>query len=240
MGVGFGQFCPVAIACEVFARRWTPLILRELFSGAEHFNEIQRGLPLLSRSLLARRLKELEAAGVVVVETKESGRGRRYRLTDAGKEFGPVIDGLGNWGQRWTLRVNPENLDPSWLMWNMRRRIARDRLPASRVVVRLKFTGVPTTYRGPRLFWLILEREAVDLCIDDPGIEIDLNVGADLTAMAKVWLGDSAFESALRAGQVQLTGPPHLADAFPSWLLLSRFARVSRPLIADSGSTRQR
>jgi DNA-binding HxlR family transcriptional regulator len=229
MGEGFGQFCPVAVACEVFARRWTPLVLRELIAGAEHFNEIHRGLPLISRALLARRLKELETAGVITRVASETGRGHRYRLTEAGQEFGAVIEGLGHWGQRWTLRVDPQRLDPSLLMWNMRRRIARERLPERRVVVRVKFTGVPTTYRGPRLFWLLLERAAVDLCIDDPGIEVDLFVGADLTWMTKVWLGDATFSDMLGAGRVQLDGPHALAESFPSWLMLSRFAGVPRP-----------
>jgi DNA-binding HxlR family transcriptional regulator len=226
---GFGQFCPVAVACEVFAQRWTPLVLRELFAGATHFNEIHRGIPLISRPLLVRRLRELEAAGVITRVRPATGRGHRYFVTDAGNEFRAIVEGLGAWGQRWTVRVDLQNLDPGFLMWNMRRRIATDNLPLQRVVARLKFSGPATAYRGPMMFWLVLDRRQVDLCVDDPGFEVDLYVDADVAAMAKVWLGDLTFESVCRSGQVRMTGPQHLIKAFPSWLMLSRFASVPRP-----------
>ena len=226
---GFGQFCPVAVACEVFAERWTPIVLRELFAGSQLFNEIHRGIPLISRPLLARRLRDLEAAGVITMESLPTGRGHRYCLTEAGKEFQPVVEGLGAWGQRWTVRVDRRNLDPGFLMWNMRRRIALDSLPARRVVVRLKFNGVAVNYRGARIFWMLLDRTQADLCVDDPGFEVDLNVEADLAAMAKIWLGDVPFSSMVRTGDVRLVGPALLVKAFPTWLMLSHFAGVPRP-----------
>ena len=229
MGSGYGQFCPVAMACEVFARRWTPIILRELLSGAELFNDIHRGAPLISRPLLARRLRELEAAGVITIEPLATGRGHRYRLTAAGEEFRPVVASLGAWGQRWTTRVERHNLDPGLLVWNMRRRVAPERLPARRVVVRLRFAGVAPGYRGPRTFWLMLERQQVDLCLSDPGFEVDLYVDADLATMASVWLGDLSIESALRAKKVELMGSRELVRAFPSWWLFSPYAAVPRP-----------
>jgi DNA-binding HxlR family transcriptional regulator len=229
MRAGFGQFCPVAVASEIFAERWTPIILRELLAGAQKFNEIHRGLPHISRPLLARRLRALEGSGVVTREPVAAGRGYRYRLTDAGNEFQSVIDGLGAWGQRWTVRVDRRNLDPGFLMWNMRRRIVLERLPPRRVVVRFKFTGAAAGYRGPRLFWLLLERSQADLCVVDPGAEVDLYVEAELAAMAGVWLGDVTFESALRSKAVRLVGPREYVAKFPSWLMLSRFADVPRP-----------
>jgi len=238
MSSGFGQFCPVAVACEVFAERWTPIILRELLSGAKHFNEIHRGIPLISRPLLVRRLRQLEAAGVVVRESRTDGRGRHYQLTEAGMEFAPVIEQLGNWGQRWTVRVQRRNLDPGLLMWNLRRRIYRELLPPNRVVVCLKFTGVPTSYHGYSRFWLLLERSQVDLCVEDPGFEADLYVEADLLAMTRVWLGDVAFKSVLRTQEVHLVGRKELVKAFPSWLMLSRFAGVPRPSAAGDGEGR--
>lgn len=229
MKSGFGQFCPVAVACEVFAERWTPIILRELFAGSDHFNQIHRGIPLISRALLASRLRELEAAGVITRESLPGERGHRYCLTEAGKEFRPVIEGLGNWGQRWTVRVQRKNLDAGFLMWNVRRRIARELLPDRRVLVCFRFSGVPASYRGPRVFWLMLERTQVDLCIEDPGFDVDLQVEADLAAMAGVWLGDTSFEAVLHSNAVRLVGPRALAKAFPSWLMLSHFATVQRP-----------
>jgi DNA-binding PadR family transcriptional regulator len=200
-----------------------------MFAGAQQFNEIRRGLPLISSALLAQRLRSLEGHGVIVRESLPNGRGHCYRLTEAGREFQSVIEGLGTWGQRWTVRVERDNLDPGFLMWNVRRRIVLDRLPARRIVVRFKYVGVPAHNHGPRLFWLLLDRTQADLCIEDPGFEVDLCVDADLAAMAKVWLGDVTFEQALRSGKVQLTGSQKLANAFPSWLMLSRFAKVPRP-----------
>jgi len=228
MASGYGQFCPVAVASEIFAGRWTPLLLRELLAGAEHFNEIHRGLPLISRALLARRLRELEIAGVITIEPREKGRGSRYRPTPAGEAFRPVIAALAAWGQCWTNRVDRRNLDPGLLVWNMRRRVALDRLPERRVVVRLRFRGVAPGYRGPRTFWLVLDRSGVDLCVADPGFEVDLYVESELAALASAWLGDVSLESRLRAKEVELTGPRELVRAFPSWWLLSPFAVLSR------------
>ncbi|HZQ60928.1 MAG TPA: helix-turn-helix domain-containing protein [Casimicrobiaceae bacterium] len=229
MKTGFGQFCPVAVACEVFAERWTPMILRELFAGSEHFNQIHRGVPLMSRALLARRLRELEDAGVISKEAIPGRRGHAYKLTAAGQEFKPVLEALGNWGQRWTVRVQRHNLDAGFLMWNVRRRIVRDLLPEQRVVACFRFSGVPRTYRGPHVFWLVLERNSVELCIEDPGFDIDVEVHADLATLAGVWLGDLSFEEAVRSKGVQLFGPRRLTSAFPSWLMLSHYARVPRP-----------
>jgi len=234
MRPGFGQFCPVAAASEVFAGRWTPIILRELLAGAQLFNEIHRGIPSISRPLLARRLRELEAAGVITMQPLATGRGHRYRLTAAGEEFRCVIEGLAAWGQRWATRFERRNLDPGLLMWNLRRRIALELLPAGRVVLRFRLRGVATGYRGPRTFWLILERPEVDLCVTDPGFEVDLYVDAEVAALAKVWLGDLPFASVLRAKQVELLGPPTLVRAFPSWWLLSPFAGARRPATATS------
>lgn len=226
---GFGQFCPVAMACEVFAQRWTPIILRELFSGSHRFNEVHRCIPLISRALLARRLRDLEAAGVITSAPRGEGHGRDYHLTESGQEFRAALDALGTWGQRWTVRVQPQNLDAGLLMWNVRRRIATERLPARRVVAHFVFTGIPPTYRGATKFWLLLERSAVDVCLSDPGFEVELYVAADLAAMAKVWLGDMAFSDAVRAKKIRLTGMPAVIRQFPSWLLLSHFAQVPRP-----------
>jgi DNA-binding HxlR family transcriptional regulator len=226
---GYGQFCPVAVASEVFAQRWTPLIIRELCSGRSHFNEIHRGIPLISRTLLAERLRWLEDAGVIASSAAQAGRVREYRLTEAGAEFKSVIDALGNWGQRWSVRVDPQNLDADFLMWHLHHRLAVERLPESRVVVLFTFSGVPRKRRGPHSYWLMLERPQVELCLTDPGHEVDLYVEADLRAFALVWLGDESLARAVRARAIKLSGSRKLIQAFPQWLLLSRFAGVPRP-----------
>jgi DNA-binding HxlR family transcriptional regulator len=229
MKSGYGQFCPLAMACEVFAARWTPIILRELFAGSHRFNDIHRAIPLISRTLLGKRLRELKAAGVITEVQGTNGYGHEYHLTEAGEEFRDVLSGLATWGQRWTDRARPENLNPGVFMWILRRRIASERLPARRVVVKFNFSGVPANYRGNRKFWLVLERSAIDVCVHDPGFEVDIYLDADLTAMVKVHLGDLAFAEALRTQQIRMSGVPGLIRQFPSWLLLSAYAGVPRP-----------
>jgi len=232
---GFGQFCPIATACEVFTKRWTPIVLRELFAGSHRFNEIHRCIPLMSRALLARRLRELQSAGIVSALPGtgggRGGGGLEYRLTESGKDFKPALDALGTWGQRWTIRVDPHNLDAGLLMWNMRRRVDRERLPPQRVVVMLTFGGVAANYRGARQFWLVLDPQApqaAEVCLHDPGHDIDLVVEADTAAMVKVWLGDSTFAEALRERSVVIRGEAALARRFPEWFLLSHFSGVVR------------
>jgi DNA-binding HxlR family transcriptional regulator len=227
---GYGQICPVAVASEIFAERWTPIILRELLSGASRFNEIRNGMPLISRTLLAQRLKELEAAGVVESRPLTGARGREYRLTKAGEGFREIVDRLGEWGQRWaSWQFAPENLEVSLLMWAMRQRIAVDQLPAHRVVVRFEYHGVPARWRHQRTWWLILQPGELDVCYKDPGFEVDLVVNADLAAMGRVWTGHVTFAQAIRAGGIRVEGPRVLAQAFPSWFLLSPYAKFERP-----------
>jgi DNA-binding HxlR family transcriptional regulator len=228
MSTQYGQFCPVAVACEIFAERWTPIVLRELFLGSSRFNDIHRGLPRMSRALLSRRLRELERAGVV----KRTGAGE-YRLTASGEEFRDVIMKLGEWGQRWASRVDRERLDSVLLMWDMRRRIAVDRLPEERVTVRFDYRGVPA--RQARTFWLVLQRNEVDVCTKDPGFEVGLFIEAELSTFTRVWLGDLTFAQAQLSGAIRLTGERRWARAFPTWLLLSTLAAVPR-----DGSINQR
>jgi DNA-binding HxlR family transcriptional regulator len=230
---GYGQFCPVAVASEIFAERWTPLILRELFSGERRFNDIRRGVPLISRTLLAARLRELERAGVLESRPLDSGRGRDYRLTPAGEELREVIDGLGAWGQRWaTGQFDPRNLDVGVLMWNIRRRLDTTRLPPRRVVVRFDFRSVPAHYKGLRTWWLVLDRSEVDLCLKDPGFEVDVTVSVEAATMARIWMGQVDFGQALRAGTLRVEGARPLVQALPGWLLLSHYADVERPVHA--------
>jgi DNA-binding HxlR family transcriptional regulator len=227
---GYGQFCPIAVACETFAERWTPLILRELLAGARRFEEIRRCIPLISRSLLAQRLRQLEDAGVVLSQPLPRGRGRAYQPTRAAEEFREVLERLGEWGQRWgTAQFDPENLDLALLMWNVSRRIDLQRLPRRRVVVRFDFHAFPPRCRGFRACWLILEPHDTDLCLKDPGFDVDLVVTADAAAMAQVWTGAIPFAQAVRAGGLKVEGPRDLVRAFPTWLLLSHFAHVERP-----------
>ena len=193
-------------------------------------DHLQKGVPLMSRTLLAHRLRELEEAGVVASVPKARGRGREYSLTAAGEEMRPVIDRLGEWGQRWARRqVRPEDLDAALLMWDIHRRINQRRLPLRRVVVRFDFRGLPRFQVGRKTFWLVLSRQETDVCLRDPGFPVDLVVSADLEALTRVWMGDLSLAQAMRHGLVSVEGPRYLVRAFPGWLALSAFASVERP-----------
>jgi DNA-binding HxlR family transcriptional regulator len=185
----YGQYCPVARASEILADRWTPLIVRELLAGVQHFNALDRGLPGISRGLLAERLRRLEQTGVVERRQEPGTRQTEYRLTAAGLELQQVIDMIGGWGARWAFgEPRPQELDPVVLLWWMRRRVHRDRLPAERVVVEFEFRGV----RAGR-YWLILTRTDVSVCLQHPRFDVDLTVRADIAAFYKVWLGRDAL-----------------------------------------------
>lgn len=226
---GYGQFCPVAKAAEILAERWTPLVLRELISGSHRFNDLHRGVPLMSRSLMAQRLRSLEAAGIVQRRPSADGAGVDYYLTSAGEEFRPVIEAMGCWGQRWSRRFDTADLDPGLLVWDMQRNLIRKHLPPRRVVVQLEFRGVPRRHNARSRWWMILEPQAIDVCLKYPGFDVELNVRADLVAMTKVWMGDLPLIDALRSGAVALDGKRQLVRAFSSWLGLSTFASVPRP-----------
>jgi DNA-binding HxlR family transcriptional regulator len=228
---GYGQFCPVAKASEIFAERWTPLVLRELLAGSHRFSDLQRGVPLMSRTLLARRLRELEDAGVIERLPRSNSRGAEYYLTPAGQELQRVVENLGEWGQRWARKEveSQHDLDPGLLVWDIHRRLNVNRLPSDRVVIRFDFHGVPRDCRSQKTFWLVLKRPDVDVCLKDPGFEVDLSVSADLRILTRAWLGDIRLTEAMRTGSVIVEGPRKLVEAFPRWLALSGFAGVERP-----------
>lgn len=216
---GYGQFCPVAIASEIFAERWTPLVVRELFCGSRRFNELVIGLPRIPRSVLVQRLRTLETSGVVERRVDETGRNVEYHLTPAGIELGDVVVRLGDWGQQWAdTPVGPKNLDPDLLMWDIHRRLDTERLPERRAVVQIDLSGA-----NVKSYWLILERPEPSVCWTDPGFEPDLVVEADSVALHRVWVGQLGLEQALREGLIELHGPEELRRAFPGLLKLSLF-----------------
>jgi len=216
----YGQFCPVALGAEIFAERWTPLILRELLMGGRRFCDIQRGVPRMSRNLLAQRLQSLQHSGIIEQLPTAGSHGHEYRLTVAGRELSAVIDALGTWGYRWATKdLADKDLDPDFLMWSLRRLVRVDALPDERVVALFRFRGHPD-----RLYWLVLQRPDVDLCLFDPGHEVNLEIEAEVGALAQVCLGHTGLLEAIRAGQVEVHGAPHHRKALPSWLGVTRFA----------------
>ena len=220
---GYGQFCPVAIASELLCERWTMLVVRELVSGSRRFNELRRGLPLMSPSLLTQRLRTLEDAGVV--DRRERGGAVEYRLTSAGEELRPLIQQLGAWGARWSRALDEDDLDPSLLLWDLHRRLDLDAMPPDRVVILFEFDDAP---KGKGRYWLIRDGDEVDLCLRDPGGEVDLRVASGVETLTQIWLGKRPLKAAIRGGDVRLSGAPALKRDFPSWLLLSETAEAGR------------
>jgi DNA-binding HxlR family transcriptional regulator len=219
---GYGQFCPVAKAAEIFAERWTPLILRELLLGSRRFNELEAGLPRISHSLLTQRLRSLERAGLVERQLTASGRTAEYHLTRAGQELWDVVEALGTWGQKWVNHeIGDDDIDPDLLLWDMHRRIDLGRLPARQIVIQFDFTGLSTSR-----YWLVLRPDEVSVCVTDPGFEPDLFVTADTRALHQVWVGHLTFADVLRNGRIVLDGPRALTRAFPGWFQLSMFAHI--------------
>lgn len=224
---GYGQFCPVALAAEVLAERWTPLVIRELLMGSVRFNDLQRGVPRMSSSLLARRLKELQYAGIIE-RRRGAGAGSEYHLTPAGRELFPIIEKMGLWAQRWLRHelVGVANLDPDLLMWDIRRTVVNHAKPIGRrYVAQFQLSGVPVSRRR---YWLVFEHGHVDLCYKHPGFEVDLFVEAGLRVLTEIWLGHTTIDRALGEDRLRLDGARRDIAAFHSWFALSPFAPAGR------------
>ncbi|MBX3571336.1 MAG: helix-turn-helix transcriptional regulator [Mesorhizobium sp.] len=222
---GYGQFCPVSMASEILCSRWTTLVVRELLCGSTRFTDLRRGVPKMSPALLSKRLKELQQAGVIVASRKSNGS-VEYRLTEAGEELRPIIMGLGNWAQRWMeSRLTLRNLDPSLLMWDMRRSVNTGLLPEKRCTIQFLYSELP---QAQKRWWLVAESGTVDLCNFDPGHELDLLVKSSLRAMTAVWMGLTTIKNETESGQIKIEGDQHLARSMQQWLGLSAFAPVPR------------
>jgi DNA-binding HxlR family transcriptional regulator len=220
----YGQYCPIARGAEIFAERWTPLIIRNLQLGCETFGEILEGAPGLSRTLLTQRLKQLERLGIIESAPKPQARGHRYQLTDSGHELFKVCSTLGEWGARW-LEIAAENLDPFVALWSMCNAVRPERLPARRVVIRFDFTGLPRHER----YWLLVERGETEICKTYPGLDEDLFITAEAEAFVKWHAGQLAWAQAVRDSRIRLDGPAWLIRAFPTWNSRSMFAHI-RPV----------
>ena len=218
----YGQFCSVARALDLLGERWTLLIVRELLSGSRRFGEVQRGIPLISRTMLSARLQELTDAGAIE-RRRASGAGPEYRLTSAGLELAAVVRDLGTWGQRWLSReLQPSELDPRFLLWDIRRRVRRDALPKKPLVVRIELTDT----RRSSCHYLLLRRTEVSLCAFNPGFPEQLCLRTDRRTLIGWWRGDLTLQQAIEAGFV-LEGRRELVHAFPRWFQRYVFAAVA-------------
>ena len=226
----YGQFCPVAMAAEIFCSRWTALILREMVVGTRRFNDIRRGVPRMSPTLLSKRLVEMREAGIVREVLSPKG-GKEYELTEAGEDLKPIVMALGFWGQRWVeSKVSLKNLDPSLLMWDMRRWLDPKPLPKKRCTIAYYFRD---TEKARQKYWLVIDPDGeVDLCNSDPGFEVDLFISGSLRAMTAIWMGVTTVKKEVEAKELDIQGDKAIASAMQDWLGLSPFAKEKSRLAA--------
>lgn len=220
----YGQFCPVAKAAELFCERWTPLIIRELGVSPRRFSQLQRGVPLMSPSLLSRRLKQLEAEDVICRTSADGKEGNLYMLTEAGRDFVPLVEALGTWGMRWSRReLADHELDMGLLLWAIESKARADALGKRRSVVQLTFTDLPA-HRAE--WWFLNENANCMLCIDDPGFDVDIYLAGTLADLTYLVRGDLALGQALSRGRIDLHGSSSMVGRFEAWLNLGPLAQV--------------
>lgn len=213
----YGQFCPLAQASQLLCERWTLLVVRELIAGSTRFNALKKGVPLMSPTLLSERLKRLSAAGVI--EVTGSKGNYTYNLTAAGLELRPIVQLLGAWGHRWSRsNLNKGDLDAGLLMWDMRRSINPAVFPKYRVVVQF---GYPDAPKGLKDWWMVSEEGEVDLCLNDPGHEVDIVINCALKTMTSVWICEESFRGAVKKGRIEVLGNSKLIKKLQEWLCAS-------------------
>ena len=221
---GYGQFCPVAKAMELLDERWTVLVVRELLAGSTHFNDLRRGVPKMSPTLLSKRLQTLTRAGVV--ERSEVDGRTIYTLTECGRELVSVVEALGSWSVRWMSDLVEKDLDPSVLMWDIRRTIPLGQWPRVRTVVAFRLSGAPPKASS---WWLMVADGGPEVCDFDPGYEVAATVSTSLRTLTDIWRGDQSWQRALLDASVAIDARREVRRAVPNWLGQSSLAAVPRP-----------
>lgn len=230
MSHGYGQFCPLAKAVEVLCERWTLLVIRELTAGSRRFNDLRRGLPLISPTLLSQRLKYLSEAGVVRRSCDDDGA-KAYELTDAGHELRPLVERMATWGHRWVgSQLEDDDLDVGLLMWDIRRGVDGTRFPERRTVVQVRFSDAP---EGQRDWWLVAEAGETDLCMEDPGHEVDLVLETSVRTLTAIWLCQCTLVRAERNRDLHISGDRNLRRQLPEWLPGSPLARLGEASLRE-------
>ena len=225
MKKGYGQYCPLALTAELLGQRWMILVISRLIDGCTSFNEIHRGVPRISPTMLSQRLAELEDAGLVIRRKETGKKSVVYELTPAGWDLEDIIMQMAVWGQHWARDMNLEDLDPAFLAWSMHMRLNTDAMPAGRTVLEFDFSGAP---KGHHRFWLVNTDGKVDMCLKHPGFDSDVVVNADLRLFVEARRGFRDLRYEIEAGRIKLEGPVGMKRAFPDWLMLSGLALYRR------------
>lgn len=230
----YGQFCPVAKAAEVFCERWTALIIRDLAAGATRFAELQRGVPLMSPTLLSHRLRQLEAERIIERRRGPRGGGFTYHLTSAGREFVPMVEALGTWGQRWARRsLTKGEIDLGLLIWALERSVKGDALGPGRKVVRIELSDQTVSRR---YWWFLHEAGGTQLCLEDPGFDVDMYLRASLPDMIRIVRGDLTLRAALEQERLDVAGAARPRSRLAGWLNLSPLAAIRSQRVDGSGA----
>lgn len=217
----YGQFCPIAKATEILGEKWTILIIRELIMGSTRFNELQRGLSLISPTLLSKRLDSLVANGLILKKKIPGQKGYEYFATESCKELMPVIIGMGEWGMRWARsNLSEKDYDVELLMLYLKRSIVLEKLVGKETVVRFKFTDIK---QYPD-WWLVVRGDELDLCVNDPGKEVDVYFTSSVKTLADIWMGDNNYKKAQNNGELKIVGDPQLTRNITSWMANSIFS----------------
>lgn len=219
----YPRFCPVAMAADLLGPRWTLLVLCEMWNGSSRFNEISRGLPGMSPSLLSKRLKEMEAKGLVQRQSSGAGAHVEYLTTLRADELEPIVKSLGEWAHRnIESEVSLQCLDARMLMWHIRRKLNRSALPISKCVIQFTLNDART---GQANYWLVVRPGIeTDLCFQDPGHNVELFIISELRALTSAWMGHSSFETEIGKEAISLVGHSGMAKSLTKWLIRSSFA----------------
>ena len=218
----YGQFCPLAQAAQLLCERWTLIVVRELIAGSTRFNKIKKGVPKMSPSLLSARLKRLVEAGVI--EQSGNKGNYTYSLTEAGLGLRPIVELFGAWGHRWARsNLNRIDLDAGLLMWDMRRTVDPAIFPSCRIVVQFEYPDAP---KGGRNWWLVSENGEIDLCLSDPGHNVDVVIKCSLKTMTEVWTLRQRFNDAVKKGDIKVMGDSKLTGKLQDWLGSSPLSKL--------------
>lgn len=217
----YGQFCPIAKATEIIGEKWTLLIIRELLMGGCRFNELQRGLSLISPTILSRRLDSLAGQGLVVKKKIPGQKGFEYFPSESCRQLLPIIRSLGDWGMRWARsNLSEKDYDVELLMLYLKRSIVPEKLIGRETVVRFKFTDIDTFPD----WWLVAKGEEIDICVNDPGKDVDVYFTSSVRTLADIWMGDSSYRKAIGSGALKMVGDAALTRNVTAWMQNSIFA----------------
>jgi DNA-binding HxlR family transcriptional regulator len=220
----YGQFCPIAKATEIIGEKWTLLVVRELLMGGTRFSELQRGLSMISPTMLSKRLDTLEQHGLLMKKKIPNQKGYEYFPTKSCSELLPIIRTLGDWGMRWARsNLTEKDYDVELLMLYLKRSINPENLIGNETVIRFKFTDI----KDYPNWWMLVKGNEVDLCVNDPGKEIDVYFTTTVKTMAGIWMGDTTYKKAIANDELKLVGPKALTKDISSWMEISVFADIA-------------